>query len=260
MGAKKSISVSIVFWMAFVVGIYAQDQVSFQLQAPRSVRPGERFEVVYSLKNAVGRNFKTAKFKGCRVLSGPALHQSSRLSLSGGYMGRLPYENRAYLLQANRKGSVVIPASSLTVQGKKYKTLRTVVAILPDASARSAADVRFTVSLPDNIRSGETFQVVYRLSGGEGTGFTVGKFKNGKVISGPSVRSGASFYFQQGAVTTYTYTVQAGEAGRIVIPEARVRIGNKKYKTDKTERTILPLNEKERSRRFQDAAAKYPTI
>ena len=261
----KKLSLLIVFLIS-VAGVHAQDEIGLDVQVPRSVRPGQRFEVVFSLKNASVENFKSPQFKGCKVLSGPSVSRSSQMSIISGRITRSVLENRSYVLQAGKKGSVTIPSVSVSVDGKVYKSKKTSIEIVRTATKKTSASVQFVCSFPDEVRSGEVFRVMYKVIDGEGVDFNAGDFKNCKVLAGPSMTLERKPVLMDGwpvrekVMTTYVYVVKAGESGKITLPEAKISVDNKKYKVRKSEIKILPLDENDRIKRFQEAERKFPTI
>ena len=252
----KKLSILILFFIS-VTGVYARDDIHLDVQVPKSVQAGERFEIIFSLRNA-----STEK-----VLSGPSISRSSQLAVISGHFVRSISENRSYILQAGKKGTVVIPSVSVSVEGKTYKSRKTTIEIISVRSEKKKqASVQFICSVPEEVRSGETFRVRYQVINGDGEDFNTGDFKNCKVLAGPSITLEREPMLMNGwpiqgrIITTYTYIVQAGESGKIIIPEAKILVNNKKYKVGKSEVKIRPLNEEERMKRFLEAEKKYPTI
>ncbi len=262
----KKLSILILFFIS-VTGVYAREDIHLDVQVPKSVQAGERFEIVFSLRNASTENFKSPKFRGCKVLSGPSISRSSQLAVISGLFVRSVSENRSYILQAGKKGTVVIPSVSVSVEGKTYKSRKTTIEIISVRSEKKKqASVQFISSVPEEVRSGETFRVRYQVINGDGEDFNTGDFKNCKVLAGPSITLEREPILMNGwpiqgrIITTYTYIVQAGESGKVIIPEAKILVNNKKYKVGKSEVKIRPLNEEERMKRFLEAEKKYPTI
>ena len=109
----KKLSILILFFIS-VTGVYAREDIHLDVQVPKSVQAGERFEIVFSLRNASTENFKSPKFRGCKVLSGPSISRSSQLAVISGLFVRSVSENRSYILQAGKKGTVVIPSVSVS--------------------------------------------------------------------------------------------------------------------------------------------------
>ncbi|OGU37927.1 MAG: hypothetical protein A2X61_15255 [Ignavibacteria bacterium GWB2_35_12] len=82
------------------------------------VAVGEQFQVIFSLSNMNGNNFRAPGFKGFTVLMGPSTSQ--QMSFVNGQMSRsISY---TYILQADAEGSFQIGSASIDADGKTLRT------------------------------------------------------------------------------------------------------------------------------------------
>jgi hypothetical protein len=94
-----------------------------------------------------------------------------------------------------------------------------------------AQDIQFTASAPEAVSAGEMFELTYSVSG-EPSAFKPPSFSPFILVNGPS--TGYSSYtefangrMRQNVTSTYTYTLQAGNAGKFKIPPATATVKNK---------------------------------
>lgn len=120
-----------------------------------------------------------------------------------------------------------------------------------------ADDIEFNVSAPTVVAVGEQFRLKFTLSA-EGTDFKAPLLNNFSILAGPSVSSSSNIQIINGKVTssydyTYTYILVAKKEGRFIIPEARIKVENKVYKTKKTTIEVvkgeLPQNNSRNNRK-----------
>jgi len=97
------------------------------------VSVGETFVLTYSV-NAQGVNFSGPKILGLNVLSGPNTSTSSSIrSINGRTSMTITYTN-SYLLQASRVGNFEIPAATVTVDGKSYRSNKVTIQVQTGAT------------------------------------------------------------------------------------------------------------------------------
>jgi hypothetical protein len=99
---------------------FAQE-VSFTASAKNVVAVGEQFRLSYQV-NKQGKNFNVNAMPGFRVLSGPNVSNSSSISVVNGQVTKNITQSFNYVLMAEKEGKFTIPAASINVNGKNYKS------------------------------------------------------------------------------------------------------------------------------------------
>ena len=124
-----------IFGLIFtIVGLsLAGQEIEFTASAKPVVSVGETFVLTYSV-NAQGVNFRGPKILGLNVLSGPNTSTSSSIrSINGRTSMTITYTN-SYLLQASRVGNFEIPAATVTVDGKSYRSNKVTIRVQTGAT------------------------------------------------------------------------------------------------------------------------------
>ena len=124
-----------IFGLIFtIVGLSLTGQeIEFTASAKPVVSVGETFVLTYSV-NAQGVNFRGPKILGLNVLSGPNTSTSSSIrSINGRTSMTITYTN-SYLLQASRVGNFEIPAATVTVDGKSYRSNKVTIRVQTGAT------------------------------------------------------------------------------------------------------------------------------
>jgi len=103
-----------------VSSVNAQE-VKFTASAPKTVRVGEQFQLVYTL-NGRGSNFRGPRFEGFQNLSGPNSSSSSNVQIINGSMTRSVSNTYTYYLRATKEGENTIPPATIYYDKKKYES------------------------------------------------------------------------------------------------------------------------------------------
>lgn len=98
----------------------AQD-VEFKATGPNSVEEGRRFQLVYRI-NKAGTNLLLPELDSFDVLMGPTTSQRSQVQIINGKVSREEEYTYTYILKANARGTFTIPAATIEVDDKKYKS------------------------------------------------------------------------------------------------------------------------------------------
>ncbi len=98
----------------------AQD-VEFKATGPNSVEEGRRFQLVYRV-NKSGSNLLLPELDNFDVLMGPTTSQRSQVQIINGKVSREEEYTYTYILKANAQGTFTIPAATIEVDDKKYKS------------------------------------------------------------------------------------------------------------------------------------------
>ena len=107
------------------------DEVKFLASAPKQVIQGQQFQVIYTLQNAGGNDFRAPDFSGFSVLYGPATSQSSQISIVNGKMSKVSEYAYTYTLRADKEGSYTFAAATIMVDGKQLSSNSLRVQVLP---------------------------------------------------------------------------------------------------------------------------------
>jgi hypothetical protein len=118
--------------------------------------------------------------------------------------------------------------------------------LLANLFALRAQDIQFTASAPEAVNAGEMFEITYSVSG-EPSAFKAPSFSPFLVISGPS--TGYSSYtefangrMRQNVTSTYTYTLQAGNAGKFKISPATATVKNKQVSSNEVTIEVVKVS------------------
>lgn len=123
----KRISLVILFSLLFSL-IFAAE-VNFTASAPSAVVVGNQFRLTYKL-NTDGKNLRVAPFTNFRHLAGPSTSSQTSIVSDNGKMTRNISRTYTYILMADSEGSFTIPAASIQVKGKEYKSNAVTVKVL----------------------------------------------------------------------------------------------------------------------------------
>lgn len=97
-------------------------QVSFTVQAPKTVSVGGQFKVKFVLSNAEGTDFSCPPFNGFEKLAGPSESHFSNFQYINGKTSKSSNLTYTYVLEAQKKGKFSIPAASIKAEGKTLRT------------------------------------------------------------------------------------------------------------------------------------------
>lgn len=128
-----------------ICGLWAQ-KVTFNVSTPNSTAEGSQIQVRYILRiegsagNISAPHVDESEFAGFEVIYGPALSaSSSSTTIINGEMSSQKDLTYTYTLIAKKQGTFTIPAATIQVGGKNYKSNTTQIKILPpdkDAQAQ----------------------------------------------------------------------------------------------------------------------------
>ena len=103
------------------ISVFA-DNISFRASAPSVVEVGERFRIQYTVNNQNVTDFSYPDFNGFDVIYGPSTSSQSSFQFVNGQMTQNSSYTYTFTLMATRAGTFSIPAASVTVDGKTYKS------------------------------------------------------------------------------------------------------------------------------------------
>lgn len=118
---------AIIFSLLPIVG-FAQ---SFKVNAPQSVAMGERFQIVFSLEDASGSDFRAPSMSDFDVLYGPAVTSSSMVQYNNGKRSKSQSTSYTYTLIPKKEGTFEVGSASIRSQGKQLTTQAFKIKVLP---------------------------------------------------------------------------------------------------------------------------------
>jgi hypothetical protein len=108
------------------------DDVSFVINAPNATVKGAQIQVQYILKGGEGRDISIPdEIQGFDILYGPSVSQMFSSSFINGKSTSESNTTYTYLLMANAEGTFTLPAASVKVDGRSYKSNTAQIKVLP---------------------------------------------------------------------------------------------------------------------------------
>lgn len=119
--AKKEWGIALALMLFFSSSSFAQLRLG--ATAPRSVDINESyFQVKYSIATALASDINYPSFSGFEVLAGPSVSTRSSYSSNGSHSSHSSSTTFTFTLAPTKKGRFVIPAASVKVGGRVYKS------------------------------------------------------------------------------------------------------------------------------------------
>lgn len=133
------------YWFLFLLllisisKVCAQD-VSFTISAPASTVKGAQIQLQYALKGGDGSGLQVPEnIKGFDVLYGPSVSQNFSSYTVNGKTTTDNSITYTYLLMATDEGTFTLPAATVKVNGRSYKSGTSTIKVLPpDKNAQAA--------------------------------------------------------------------------------------------------------------------------
>ncbi len=98
------------------------DNVTFHASAPSVVETGERFRIQYSVNSQDVSGFSYPSFNGFDVIYGPSTSSQTSVQYVNGKMSQSSSYTYTFTLVAQNTGTFTVPAASIQVGGKTYKS------------------------------------------------------------------------------------------------------------------------------------------
>lgn len=127
----------LVFLLLFVTQLYAQ--VIVKLQAPNQTEVGQRIRISYVVNTNDVDDIKIGDFQGFNVLYGPSASTQSSFSMINGKTTHNSSMTFTYTVVAMEEGTFEIPAATVTVGGKTYKSGTSNIEVLPTSSRNNSS-------------------------------------------------------------------------------------------------------------------------
>lgn len=147
-----------------ILCLQADNEVRFVTDVPSKVIKGARFHLTYILEGGRGTELEVPdEIEGFKVLYGPAVSQSSSVSIINGKRTSSSSVSYTYTLEAVEEGTYSMPVAGVRVDGRNYKSNSAKVTVLPqDKNANQQQSgqqpqVTTNTSTPENISSDDVF-------------------------------------------------------------------------------------------------------
>ena len=127
----------LVFLLLSVTQLYAQ--VTVKLQAPNQTEVGQRIRISYVVNTNDVDDIKIGDFQGFNVLYGPSTSSQSSISMINGKTTHNSSMTFTYTVVAMEEGTFEIPAATVTVGGKTYKSGTSNIEVLPSSSRNNSS-------------------------------------------------------------------------------------------------------------------------
>lgn len=127
----------LVFLLLSVTQLYAQ--VTVKLQAPNQTEIGQRIRISYVVNTNDVDDIKIGDFQGFNVLYGPSTSSQSSISMINGKTTHNSSMTFTYTVVAMEEGTFEIPAATVTVGGKTYKSGTSNIEVLPSSSRNNSS-------------------------------------------------------------------------------------------------------------------------
>lgn len=118
-----------------VLPVHAQDE-SYKATAPATVRAGEQFQ--YVIEGSKQGDVILPSMDGFQLLAGPFSSYSSHSQWVNGKMTMKTVVSYTHIFRANQSGSFTIPAATIRVGRKEYKTNSVKISVTGSASQQGA--------------------------------------------------------------------------------------------------------------------------
>ncbi|MBP3482027.1 MAG: protein BatD [Alistipes sp.] len=122
------------------VAAFADEKVTFEVNAPMIVAAGEAFKVEFAL-NAIPdkESFSAPDFTDFDVLAGPATSRGSSVQFINGKMNKSVSYTITYVLLPQKSGTFTIGAAAIEADGKRYSTSPTQIEVKEGGAQQQSA-------------------------------------------------------------------------------------------------------------------------
>ena len=136
--------------------------VKFSAIPPTKVLEGDKFQITFRLENGQGENFKGPQLTGCKLLTDKGVCSFSSFMAINGKATSVSGIEYTCTYRAEKKGKVTIPAVTITVDGKQYKSSPITFEIIentgrPNQRVQSSIFDEYAVESPEPISGDEVF-------------------------------------------------------------------------------------------------------
>ena len=122
-----------IFTLLFIIAEFVSAQVTLKIQAPAQTEVGRRIRVSYVANTQDVEDIQVGEFPGFNVIFGPSTSSSSSFSMINGKTTQSSTLTFTYTLLATEEGKFTLPAATIKVGGKNYKSASSVIEVLPSS-------------------------------------------------------------------------------------------------------------------------------
>lgn len=159
----KALCLAVLAMMLVGTKAWAADDVKLEVTAPSTVEMGAQFEIAYTVNSAEATGFRAPSFDNLDVKFGPTTSRQSYRTSVNGQVTQVSNVTYTYIVMPVKVGQVSLPAASITVKGKTYKSAPVNIKVIPeDKNARSSQSNSGVKR--NNKVSGDDLFVVAQLS------------------------------------------------------------------------------------------------
>ena len=108
-------------------------QVTLKIEAPRQTEVGEQIRVRYVANTTDVEDIHVGDFTGFEVVYGPSTSRSNSFTMINGKTTQSSTTTYTYTLVAIKEGTYKLPAGTVRVNGKSYKSNTATVEVLPSS-------------------------------------------------------------------------------------------------------------------------------
>lgn len=152
-----------IFTMYMLVAFSLIANVTFKAIPPANVLKGDKFQITFSLQNGSASDFVGPQIEGCRLLSDKGVSSFSSYQNINGKTTASKRIDYTCLYRAEKIGKVIVPAVTITVDGKQYKSAPITFTIAENTGKpnqrvqTSIFDEEYTSQTPGTISGDELF-------------------------------------------------------------------------------------------------------
>ena len=157
---KERFFTIIIFCIVTIIGLSAN--VKFSAIPPGRVIEGDKFQITFRLENGQGENFKGPQLSGCKLLTDRGVCSFSSYAAINGKVTSVSGIEYTCTYRAEKEGKVTVPAVSIVVNGKQYKTSPILFEIVkntgqPNQRVQTSILDEYAVESPAPIAEDEVF-------------------------------------------------------------------------------------------------------
>ncbi len=146
-----------------ILNCFAANDVVFKASAPKTVKVGQQFQLVFSL-NAKPKNLYPPDLSNFNVLAGPSQSSSSSVSIVNGQMSQTFSYTYTYVLQSSTEGTFTIPPAKVTIGRETYQSNELSIEVIKEASQPQTSQSNKNQSSATNVASNDEIYAVVSVN------------------------------------------------------------------------------------------------
>ncbi len=133
---KRTVLFSFLCWL-IAISAAADIRITAEV-SPSTVGIGEAFRLEYKVNSLEAGQIRPGAFDGFKVLNGPAVSSYTSYQITNGQARSESSKTYTYILSATQEGTFTLPAATVTVDGRTYKSNTVRIKVVKD-SGRSVS-------------------------------------------------------------------------------------------------------------------------